>query len=178
LRKTDGMPETKPASTMESLPPPPRRFDWGRRIGPRAALVAGFTVLLVIMAVLALDSMRALREIEATSAQIRHEDLVRERALRKIRSTVHQSGNLFHEYSLSDPRPDARESYPAQLNDMREHVNVRVLRPTTKAQTIVSLPLSQSPILVIVSSLLSTPRSATQRLTTSQLLDLVCVCRC
>jgi signal transduction histidine kinase len=124
LRKTDGMPETKPASTMESLPPPPRRFDWGRRIGPRAALVAGFTVLLVIMAVLALDSMRALREIEATSAQIRHEDLVRERALRKIRSTVYESGNLLHEYSLNDPRPDRRESYRAQLNDMREHVNV------------------------------------------------------
>jgi hypothetical protein len=55
-----------------------------------------------------------------------------------------------------------------------------VLRPnhTAKAQTIVSLPLPQSPILVIVPSLLSMPRSATQRLTTSQLLDLVCVCRC
>jgi hypothetical protein len=55
-----------------------------------------------------------------------------------------------------------------------------VLRPnhTAKAQTVVSLPLPQSPILVIVPSLLSAPRSATQRLTTSQLLDLVCVCRC
>ena len=117
------MPEKKPASTMDALPLPSSPFDWGRRIGPRAALVVGFTVLLVIMAVLALDSMRALREIEDTSAQIRHEDLVRERALRKIRSTVYESGNLLHEYSLADPRQDARKSYGAQLNDMREHVN-------------------------------------------------------
>jgi signal transduction histidine kinase len=117
------MPEKEPASTMESLPPPRRSFDCRRRIGPRAALVAGFTVLLVIMAVLALDSMRAFREIETTSAQIRHEDLVRERGLRRIRSTVYESGSLLHEYSLSE-RPNTRESYRAQLNDMREHVNV------------------------------------------------------
>jgi signal transduction histidine kinase len=124
VAETDDMPGKKPTSTLESLSPPSSPFDWGRRIGPRAALVAGFTVLLVIMAVLAFDSVRGFREIEATSAQIRHEDLVRERALRKIRSTVYESGNLLLEYSLSDPRPDTRESYRAQLNDMREHVNV------------------------------------------------------
>jgi hypothetical protein len=52
------------------------------------------------------------------------------------------------------------------------------LNHSAKAQRIVSLPLPQSPILVIVPSLLSMPRSATQRLTRSELLDLVCVCRC
>ena len=55
---------------------------------------------------------------------------------------------------------------------------VLILNHSAKAQRIVSLPLSQSPILVIVQSLLSTPRSAVQRLTTLELLDLVCVCRC
>jgi hypothetical protein len=55
-----------------------------------------------------------------------------------------------------------------------------VLRPnhTAKAQRIVSLALPQSSIFVVVPFLLSMPRSATQRLTTSELLDLVCVCRC
>jgi signal transduction histidine kinase len=123
LLTTNDMPEKKPSPTIESAPPGPSRFAWGRRIGPRAALVAGFTLLLAILAVLALDSIRALREIEATSVQIRQEELVRERALRKTRATVYESGNLLHEYSLSDPRPDVRESYRAQLNDMREHVN-------------------------------------------------------
>jgi hypothetical protein len=63
--------------------------------------------------------------------------------------------------------------------DLTDDVN-GVLRPnhTAKAQKIVSLALSQSPILVVVPFLLSMPRSATQRLTASELLNLVCVCRC
>ena len=55
-----------------------------------------------------------------------------------------------------------------------------VLRPSdwAKAQRIVSLPLPLSPALVIVRFLSSIPPSAIQRLTTSELLDLVCICRC
>jgi hypothetical protein len=55
-----------------------------------------------------------------------------------------------------------------------------VLRPnhTATAQRIVSLALLQSAILVFVPLLLPIRPSATQRLTTSELLDLVCVCRC
>jgi len=55
-----------------------------------------------------------------------------------------------------------------------------ILRPnhTAKAQRIVSLPLPQSPILAFVLFLLPIRPRATQRLTTSELLDLVCVCRC
>ena len=53
-----------------------------------------------------------------------------------------------------------------------------VLRPNNqaKAQRLVSLSLPQLQILVIVVFLLS--MSSAQRLTTSELLDLVCVCRC
>lgn len=47
-----------------------------------------------------------------------------------------------------------------------------------KPQRIVSLPLPQFPILAVVPFLLSIRLSATQRLTTAGLLDLVCVCRC
>ena len=55
-----------------------------------------------------------------------------------------------------------------------------VLRPhhAAKAQRIVSLPLAQSPILVVASFLLPIRPSGAQRLATSELLDLVCVCRC
>lgn len=55
-----------------------------------------------------------------------------------------------------------------------------VLRPNhqAKAQRLVSLSLPQPQILVIVAFLLSMPPNSAQRLTTSQLLDLVCVCRC
>jgi hypothetical protein len=55
-----------------------------------------------------------------------------------------------------------------------------VLRPNhqAKAQRLVSLSLPQPQVLVIVALLLSMPPSSSQRLTTSELLDLVCVCRC
>ena len=56
-----------------------------------------------------------------------------------------------------------------------------VLRPNhqAKAQRLVSLSLPQLQVLVVFAFLLSMPstRSA-QHLTTSELLDLVCVCRC
>ena len=52
------------------------------------------------------------------------------------------------------------------------------LNQSAKAQRIVSLPLPLSPIFVIVPLLLSMPRSIIQRSTTSELLELVCVCRC
>jgi hypothetical protein len=52
------------------------------------------------------------------------------------------------------------------------------LNHSAKAQRIVSLPLPLSPIFVIVPLLLSMPRSIIQRSTTSELLELVCVCRC
>lgn len=55
-----------------------------------------------------------------------------------------------------------------------------ILRPhhTAKAQRIVSLPLAQSPILVVAEFHLPRRPSGTQQLITSDLLDLVCVCRC
>ena len=56
-----------------------------------------------------------------------------------------------------------------------------VLRPNhqAKAQRLVSLSIPQLQVLVIVAFLLSmTSTRSAQRLTTSELLDLVCVCRC
>lgn len=55
-----------------------------------------------------------------------------------------------------------------------------VFRPhhTAKAQRIVSLPLIHFPILVVPSFHLPIRPSGAQRLLTSDLLDLVCVCRC
>jgi hypothetical protein len=52
------------------------------------------------------------------------------------------------------------------------------LNHSAKAQRIASLPLPRSPILVVVPFHLPMRPSAIQRLTTWELLDLVCVCRC
>ena len=56
-----------------------------------------------------------------------------------------------------------------------------ILRPNhqAKVQRLVSLPLLQLRVLVFVAFFLSMPSTkSAQRLNTSELLDLVCVCRC
>jgi hypothetical protein len=94
-----------------------------KRIGPRLALVSGFSALLVLMAILAVDSMRALRELEASNSEVRQNYLTRERALRKIRVSLYESGELLREYTLKDSSSQIRPSYIAQLRDIREHAS-------------------------------------------------------
>jgi hypothetical protein len=73
------------------------------------------------MAILALDSIRALRELEASSSRVRQGYLSRERSLRKIRVSIYESGNLLREYALADSSAKTRQSYLEQLHDMRNH---------------------------------------------------------
>ncbi len=55
-----------------------------------------------------------------------------------------------------------------------------ILRPnhTAKAKRIVSVSVAQTAIAAVVPMVLSTPRSATERLSTSAVFDLTCVSRC
>lgn len=98
----------------------------GKRIASRAVLMSGFSALLVLMAIQAIDSIRALRALEASTSQMRHEYLARERTLHKIRVSIYESGNLLHEYALTRSSPKTRESYVAHLSDMRDHAHAAV----------------------------------------------------
>jgi signal transduction histidine kinase len=102
--------------------------DWGKRIGPRAAMISGFCAILVLMALLAFDSIHALRDLEASSARVRQNYLTRERTLREIRFSLYESGNLLREYSLTDSSSQTRESYLAQLHNIRERTNTTMER--------------------------------------------------
>jgi hypothetical protein len=70
-------------------------------------------------------------------------------------------------------------AYVLMTPDPTDDVDGVLPNHQAKAQRLVSLSLPQLQVLFIVAFLLSMPstRSA-QRLTTSELLDLVCVCRC
>ena len=96
---------------------------WRKRIVPRAALISGFLALLALMVILAFDAIRSLRDLEASNLQVRQDYLTRERTLRKIRVSIYESGTLIREYTLSDSSPKTRESYLAQLHDMRNHTD-------------------------------------------------------
>src|SRR6516162_2772356 len=109
-------------SDIESTAPfagPDRR----KRIVPRVALISGFLALLVLMGILAFDAIGSLRDLEASNFQVRQDYLTRERTLRKIRVSIFESGTILREYTLSDSSPKTRESYLAQLHDMRSHSN-------------------------------------------------------
>jgi signal transduction histidine kinase len=117
------MPHIGLTSNIEPLGPSFNSVDGGRRIGPRAAMICGFCALLVLMVVLAFDSIHALDALETSSARVRQDYLSHERTLRKIRISLYESGNLLREYALADPGLETPESYLAQLHDMRDHAN-------------------------------------------------------
>src|SRR6516162_2347151 len=109
-------------SDIESTAPfagPDRR----KRIVPRVALISGFLALLVLMGILAFDAIGSLRDLEASNFQVRQDYLTRERTLRKIRVSIYESGTILREYTLSDSSHKTRNSYLAQLHDMRGHAD-------------------------------------------------------
>src|SRR6516225_3300439 len=101
------------------FPDTPRR----KRIVPRVALISGFLALLALMAILAIDAIQSLRDLEASNFQVRQDYLTRERTLRKIRASIYESGTLIREYTLSESSRKTRNSYLAQLHDMRDHTD-------------------------------------------------------
>ena len=121
-----------------------------KRIGPRAAMISGFSALLILMSILAFDSIRALRELEAANSQVRQGYLSRERSLRKIRVGIYESGNLLREYSLSDSSAGTRQSYREQLHDTRDHANTAI--ETSRSQ---SPPELQEPLRKLATELQS-----------------------
>ena len=86
-------------------------------------MISGFCALLILMAVLAFDSVHALNQLESSSAAVRQDYLNRERTLRDIRFSLYESGNLLREYSLAQPDASSRDSYLKQLHDLRDHAS-------------------------------------------------------
>ena len=113
------------------------------RIGLRALMISGFSALLILMAVLAFDSIRALRDLEASSARVRQAYVTREGTLRKIRVSLYESGNLLREYTLKDSSPDTRRSYVAQLHDLRDHADAAMETCLTESAPELQDPLQR-----------------------------------
>jgi hypothetical protein len=97
-----------------------------KRVLLRAAFMLGFAVLLVLAAIPAGDFIRALNELEAGNSKAHHDYLTRERTLRKIRDSIYESGNLLRAYTLTDASLETRESYAAQLQDIRNHATAAI----------------------------------------------------
>ena len=76
----------------------------------RAALFAGFGTLLILRAILSIDSLQTLEVFETHNTQIRQHSLYREHTLEQVRTGVYESRDIMSDYTVieSDPRTQER----------------------------------------------------------------------
>ena len=83
--------------------------------GSRTALFAGFGALLILMAIICVDSLHTLGEFESDNAQIRLDFLNRERTLGQVRASLYETGNIVRDYILIESDPHAQETLRTEL---------------------------------------------------------------
>jgi signal transduction histidine kinase len=94
-----------------------------RGLGSRAALFAGFGALLVLMAIICIDSLFTLRAFEVNNTQIRQDFLYRERTLEQVRAALYESSNIFSDYMLIESDPQAKEEFRSELESIRNETS-------------------------------------------------------
>src|ERR1035438_6254406 len=80
-----------------------------RQFGSRAALFAGFGTLLILMAIVSIDSLQTLEVFETHNTQIRQDFLYREHTLEQVRTSVYESGDIMSDYTVIDSDPHTQE---------------------------------------------------------------------
>src|SRR5579864_3887646 len=75
------------------------------KLSTRAALLAGFGGLLILMAFAGFDAVSIVGQIQTRSERIRHDFVYRNSTLEQIRSDLDLSGTFIRDYLLE---PDAR----------------------------------------------------------------------
>jgi signal transduction histidine kinase len=89
-----------------------------RRLGSRAALLAGFGALLTLMVILCIDSLHTLEAYETNNTQIRQDLLYRERTLDQVRAGLYETGNLMRDYILIESDSHAQEVLRAEFQSI------------------------------------------------------------
>jgi hypothetical protein len=83
--------------------------------------------LLILMAILCVDSLLTLRGLESTDARIRQDFLYRERTLERVRAGLYESGNLVRDYLLPGASAQAQETLRADFQSTHDETTA-VLR--------------------------------------------------
>jgi signal transduction histidine kinase len=96
---------------------------WRKFLSPRmSALWFGFAGLLLLMAVLAVDSGRLLRNVASTSATLRHESRERDALLDQLRTDIYHSGTVVRDYLLELDDARAHE-HKVELERVRARID-------------------------------------------------------
>src|SRR4029077_6999813 len=86
--------------------------------GSRAAMFAGFGALLILLAIICIDSLHTLATFETNNTQIRQDFLYRERVLEHVRAGLYESGNILHNYILMESDPHEQEMLLTELQSI------------------------------------------------------------
>jgi signal transduction histidine kinase len=98
-----------------------------RKFTTRAALLAGFGGLLVLMAFAGFDAVSILRQIQTRNERIRNDFVDRNRTLEQIRSDLYLSGTYIRDYLL-EPDAKAAEGHRASLEQTRRQMDAALGR--------------------------------------------------
>ena len=80
-----------------------------RRLGSRGALFAGFGTLLILMAIISIDSLYSVETFETHNTQIRQGLLYRERTLEQVQVGLYESGDIMSDYIATESDPHKQE---------------------------------------------------------------------
>jgi signal transduction histidine kinase len=94
-----------------------------RRLGSRAVLFAGFGALLILMAIICIDSLHTLEEFQTADTQIRQDFLYREHTLEQVRAGLYESGNIVRDYILIESDPDAQAMLRTEFQTIHNETN-------------------------------------------------------
>lgn len=91
------------------------------RFGAKLALLIGFGSVLVLMAIAGGDSIRVLRRVETSHAELSRTYLAQHRALERIRSALYLSGNVLRDRLLAEDA-DSAGLATARLRQLRQQM--------------------------------------------------------
>jgi hypothetical protein len=87
-------------------------------------LFAGFGALLILMAIICIDSLFTLGALETNSTRIRQDFLYRERTLEQVRGGLNESGNILRDSILVESDPHAHQMLRTQLESIENQTTV------------------------------------------------------
>ena len=91
-----------------------------RQFGSRAALFAGFGTLLILMAIVSIDSLRTLQAFETHNTQIRQDFLYREHTLEQVRTSVYESGDIMSDYTVIESDQHTQERLRTEFQSIHK----------------------------------------------------------
>ncbi len=87
-------------------------------MGSRGALFAGFGTLLILTAIISIDSLYSVETFENHNTQIRQGLLYRERTLEQVRANVYESGDIIDDYIATESDLGTQEKLRAEFQSI------------------------------------------------------------